>query len=48
MTQILALLTLLSLLAACGVDGAPTPPGPAAAPTGISITGEVKLGVVSR
>ena len=45
MTRILLLLALL-LLAACGVDGAPTPPSPAAQ-TGISITGQVQVGVVS-
>jgi len=45
MTRILLLLALL-LPAACGVDGAPTPPEPTA-PAGISITGQVQVGVVS-
>ena len=45
MTRILLLLA-LPLLAACGVDGAPTPPEPTA-PAGISITGQVQVGVVS-
>ena len=46
MTRILLLLLALLLPAACGVDGAPTPPSPAAQ-TGISITGQVQVGVVS-
>jgi len=47
--RILAALSLLSLLAACGVDGAPKPPPPKAAPkTGIAISGEARMGVVKE
>jgi len=36
-------LSLLALLAACGVDGAPQPPA-----GGVSISGEIGLGVSGR
>jgi len=32
-------------LAACGIDGAPTPPEPKAKP-GLSVTGKVEVGIV--
>lgn len=35
---------LLSLLAACGVDGTPQAPG-AGPETGVSVTGEISMGV---
>lgn len=35
-------------LAACGADGPPTRPGPAAEPEpGIAVSGEARIGVVS-
>jgi hypothetical protein len=40
--RILTTLTLLALLASCGADGAPKPP---AAEPGISLTGQVQVGV---
>ena len=42
MNRILAALALLSLLAACGADGAPQAP---AAEPGVSISGQVEIGV---
>ncbi|UFM65079.1 hypothetical protein LOS78_15560 [Paracoccus sp. MA] len=50
MTQhlLLALFALmLATLAACGVDGPPTRPGPAAE-SGLQISGEAQIGVVSK
>lgn len=41
MTRLLALAAILAL-AACGVDGPPQPP---AARTGVSVSGEVAIGV---
>ena len=41
----LPLLPLLALLAACGADGAPEAPTPT---PGVSITGEVRAGVVGK
>ena len=41
------LLTLATLLTACGVDGEPTTPEPKTKP-GISITGRAEIGVVKR
>lgn len=39
-------LALLSLTAACGIDGPPHAPGPAAAPPpGVSVTGEAAIGM---
>jgi hypothetical protein len=35
----------LALLAACGVDGEPEPPEPRA-PTGVTISGEARFGIV--
>lgn len=32
-------------LAACGVDGPPQPPGAAAAAPGVTVGGEIRLGV---
>jgi hypothetical protein len=43
MRPILALCA-LALLAACGADGAPQPPS---AQSGVTVTGEVKAGVVA-
>ena len=43
----LTLLTLTTLLVACGVDGEPTAPEPKAKP-GISVTGRAEIGVVKR
>lgn len=37
---------LLVLLASCGADGAPQPPGGAARTDGIKISGEARAGVV--
>ncbi|WP_347267165.1 hypothetical protein [Paracoccus sp. (in: a-proteobacteria)] len=42
-----ALALMLAALAACGVDGPPTRPEPAAQP-GIHVSGEARVGVVSR
>ena len=43
-----ALVALLAVTAACGVDGPPTRPEPAAAPEpGLSVSGEARIGVVS-
>lgn len=43
-TRLLALLC-LAALAACGADG---PPEPRAGTTGLSVTGEAKIGVSGR
>lgn len=42
MTRLLATLSALALLAACGIDGPPQPPS--AAP-GVTISGEAAIGV---
>ena len=44
-TVILSLIAIFAL-AACGVDGAPTPP--AAKTTGVSISGEAAIGVTGK
>ena len=48
MIRLLPLVALLAL-AACGVDGAPTAPTsqPAASPTGVTISGSGRFGVVT-
>lgn len=38
-------LPLVTLLAACGADGAPTPPAAAAPAPGLTLSGGVKVGV---
>jgi predicted small lipoprotein YifL len=43
-----ALLISLALLAACGADGAPMPPGQSASQPGVSVTGQVKVGIVGN
>ncbi|MFD2174596.1 hypothetical protein [Rhodobacter lacus] len=43
--RILIATTLLACLAACGVDGPPQPPGPGKTPPGLSLSGEVTLGI---
>ena len=43
-----AFLLSLSLLAACGADGAPVPPAQSASQQGVSVTGQVKVGVVGN
>ncbi len=45
MKTLFALLS-LALLAACGVDGAPKPPA-AAADSGVTITGEGRIGATA-
>ncbi|WP_374632942.1 hypothetical protein [Paracoccus sp. (in: a-proteobacteria)] len=46
--RLTALAALLALTAACGVDGPPTRPEPAATPEpGLSVSGEARVGVVS-
>lgn len=40
------LLVLLTLLAACGADGAPTPPASATAQPGVTVGGDARIGVV--
>ena len=45
MTRILSTLGLLISLAACGADGAPTPPP---AETGVTISGTARVGVVAK
>ncbi|UXU75061.1 MULTISPECIES: hypothetical protein [unclassified Paracoccus (in: a-proteobacteria)] len=50
MTQSLmlaALALMLTLLAACGVDGAPTRPDPAPATPGLHVSGEARIGVTT-
>lgn len=42
MTRILPLLALLTVLAACGADGPPQAP---AAEPGVSVSGQVEIGV---
>jgi hypothetical protein len=44
LSLVAAAVVVLGLLAACGVDGAPTPP----AETGVSVTGEAAVGVTGR
>jgi hypothetical protein len=46
MSRLAVLLVALSLLAACGADGAPEPP--AGAVPGLSVDGKVKVGAVVR
>ena len=46
MSRLAVLIVALSLLAACGADGPPEPP--AGAVPGLSVDGEVKVGVVVR
>jgi len=43
MTRLIALAS-LALLAACGADGPPQPP----APTGVTISGDAQIGIVSN
>lgn len=43
--RILVLTLPLALLAACGVDGPPQPPGNAETPPGLSLSGDVSLGI---
>ncbi|MEH6833280.1 MULTISPECIES: argininosuccinate lyase [Falsihalocynthiibacter] len=43
----LVFLGLFATLAACGVDGAPTPPE-TTTPTGITVSGEARMGVVTK
>ena len=43
--RLIPLLILTLALAACGADGAPT--APAAKSSGVSITGEARVGVIS-
>ncbi|MDP4033226.1 MAG: hypothetical protein Q8P60_10315 [Pseudorhodobacter sp.] len=47
MTRLVRLLLVLPLLAACGIDGAPTPPAATPQP-GMSLTGQAQIGVVVR
>ena len=44
----LAALAVLTLLAACGADGAPVPPSQAATAPGLKISGQAKIGVVGN
>jgi len=46
----LVLIAALAALSACGVDGPPTPPngGPAVPVTGLTVSGEARLGVVGH
>ena len=39
-------LVLLSLAAACGADGVPTPPGSGSAQPGVTVGGDARIGVV--
>ena len=43
-----ALLLSLALLAACGADGAPIAPKQSASQPGVSLTGQVKVGIVGN
>jgi hypothetical protein len=43
-----ALLLCLALLAACGADGAPIPPSQSASQPGVSVSGQVKVGIVGN
>ncbi|HQY42693.1 MAG TPA: argininosuccinate lyase [Paracoccaceae bacterium] len=43
MTRLIVTFFALATLAACGVDGAPKPPAPE---PGVSISGQVQVGVV--
>jgi hypothetical protein len=43
-----ALLLSLTLIAACGADGAPVPPSQSASQPGVSLTGQVKVGIVGN
>ncbi|ADE86897.1 hypothetical protein [Rhodobacter capsulatus] len=44
--RILLALSVLTFVAACGVDGPPTPPQ--STTPGLSITGEARMGVAGR
>ena len=46
--RVLAPLIVLSLLAACGVDGAPQPPSQAATESGVTISGNARAGVQTK
>jgi predicted small lipoprotein YifL len=47
MRALLIALTLTLPLAACGADGAPTPPTKSAITPGLSLSGEARTGVVT-
>lgn len=47
MKQLTAALGLLVLLAACGVDGAPTQPEPTPQ-SGVTLSGSARIGVTSK
>ena len=47
MKQLTAALGLLVFLAACGVDGAPTPPEPKPQ-SGVTIGGDARVGVTTK
>ena len=47
MPRLLPLLT-LALLAACGADGPPVPPSQATTQPGVTLSGTVSVGMVSK
>jgi|AntRauMFilla1563_2_1112583.scaffolds.fasta_scaffold233815_2 hypothetical protein len=47
MKRLITLAMLTGFLAACGVDGEPTPPEPHAQ-TGLTITGTAEIGIAGR
>jgi hypothetical protein len=46
MTRAALVLLVMTVLAACGADGAPTPPASGGTQTGVTVGGDARIGVV--